>query len=123
MVDMSLELYRSFYVDMSLKSECILNNGHMSRWFEEHHPEQGNFTHESDRDAIRAVLAKQVSIVDAVLAFGVRVSVCCLIICDKGDVARQKASSPRVDRKLRMCRLSFLGLGSPSEGREGRCTQ
>lgn len=31
------------------------------RWFEEHHPEQGNFTHESDRDAIRAVLAKQVS--------------------------------------------------------------
>lgn len=30
------------------------------RWFEEHHPEQGNFTHESDRDAIRAVLAKQV---------------------------------------------------------------
>ncbi|CAM9865926.1 unnamed protein product, partial [Ectocarpus sp. 8 AP-2014] len=30
-----------------------------SRWFEEHHPEQGNFTHESDRDAIRAVLAKQ----------------------------------------------------------------
>ncbi|CAN0131824.1 unnamed protein product, partial [Ectocarpus sp. 8 AP-2014] len=29
-----------------------------SRWFEEHHPEQGNFTHESDRDAIRAVLAK-----------------------------------------------------------------
>lgn len=32
----------------------------MVRWFEEHHPEQGNFTHESDRDAIRAVLAKQV---------------------------------------------------------------
>ncbi|CAM9334790.1 unnamed protein product [Scytosiphon promiscuus] len=32
-----------------------------SRWFEEHHPEQGNFTHESDRDAIRAVLAKQTS--------------------------------------------------------------
>lgn len=41
------------YRDYDTKS-CVI------RWFEEHHPEQGNFTHESDRDAIRAVLAKQV---------------------------------------------------------------
>lgn len=70
-------------MDISLKFECIIDvyrymmiivmiimmtiidddyddYRYMSRWFEEHHPEQGNFTHESDRDAIRAVLAKQV---------------------------------------------------------------
>ncbi|CAM9227681.1 unnamed protein product [Ectocarpus sp. 12 AP-2014] len=32
-----------------------------SRWFKKHHPGQGNFTHESDRDVIRAVLAGQKS--------------------------------------------------------------
>lgn len=44
----------------SLESNVRPNGMCLGRWFEEHHPEQGNFTHESDRDAIRAVLAKQV---------------------------------------------------------------
>lgn len=57
----SVFLFFSEHTRPHSRGTCLVSTRVMDvRWFEEHHPEQGNFTHESDRDAIRAVLAKQV---------------------------------------------------------------